>query len=346
VGPFASTLDSLVPGASGAFVAQVVEVSEHDARGIDGDLYQSVKLRVLRSSGLTLDDLYLVRAGSEMISAMKMATKPDHRPPPEPPARFRVGPDALQQGRTYWFAKASELDRRYPQEIAGIWPAESTSAVRVVDGAIATDAYAWHPQTWRGGYVTGWRLEGDSLRTQLRVWLRGRLFMERRLEGELDPGYYERWHVFLGREMAAVRPPGCDEAGYYLVAACRTELNGSNAFQLVPGRYKVLHVFELKTGHEVAAQALNDVASQIERVFQAYDGQGRMIYERVHDFLPRGGKSVGNDTENWLRLYERWIDPQTGKTVRESVSRHDIRSPSGLIQVDLAAGLASGPLRR
>src|SRR5262245_23709577 len=196
IGAYASALDSLVPGASGVFVPEVTDLTEHDDRPTDGDLYQWVKLRTLRSSGSTLKGLQLTRASSGMVQALVMASGRCGPPPDTSAVRFRIRADALLKGHTYWFATASGADRRYPQEIAGAWPAESTTAVALVERAIESDAYAWHPEMWRAGYVTGWRQNGDTASCQVRVWHEGRALWERRLEGRPNFSGQGTWYLF------------------------------------------------------------------------------------------------------------------------------------------------------
>jgi hypothetical protein len=344
----AARLDSLIPGASGVFLAEVSRIVERDERPVDGDLYQDVSLISIRASGATRGSLVLIRATGGYDPIMLMEPKPKRPARPEP--RFSLKPDAFQAGRRYWFATASDLDPRYPQSVAGCWPADDNEITRLLARAVEQDAYAWHPEIWPSGYVTGWFDALDRSSSSVRVWVGGRLLWGKRLDGLLTRNLVEAWHVYRGKELGGLSPPGLADTANVLMAEVRTRLDSTNAFGL-PGRtWRIQHLLDIRSGNVVASRVRVDQTSSIERVYQAYDRDGKLVYERVQDRLGTGGAAVGAEQEAWLRRVERWLEPRTGRVVREEVRRFATiptfyGSTTDWVLVDRERGLAAGPLR-
>lgn len=344
LGPLAARLDSLAPGASGVFLAEVSRISEHDERPSDGELYQRVALSSLRSSGATRASLELIRATSGMATPWNMG-----RPAP-PKARFSVKPDDFQAGRRYWFVTASDLDPRYPQGIAGCWSAESTQVAVLFERAVEQDAYAWHPEIWPSGTVTGWFDDSDHSSSTVRMWQAGRLRWQHRLDGLLTHRAAEAWDVLRADHLGNLRPPAYPAGALLLLAEVRTVMDSSNSFGLPARSWIVQHLLDVETGQLVASRVRADHNGDFERVYQMYDADGRIVYERIQDLLSAGGKSVGADREDWLRRYERWLDPRTGRVTQEQIRRYatiptSYGSTTAWLPVDRKLGLAAGPLR-
>ena len=345
LGTLATKLDSLIPGASGVFLAEVAGITERDQRSHDGDLFQEVTLRATRASGLTRKTLRLVRAYGGLSYGMFFP--PESLPPPPPKPRFSLKPDTLELGHRYWFATGSNFDIRYPQHIAGFWPVENAQIGEILERAVEQDAYAWHPETWPSGYLTGWF--DDSLRSSsiLRVWLPGRLLWEKRLEGLLTHSIIN-WYVHRGDELAFMRPPLLPDTAMVLWAEVRAVLVPQNSFGVPAGSYRIQHLMSMSSGRLVASRVRVDQDSDFECVYQSYDRKGRLEYERIQDYIKQGGRSFGGSEEAWIRRVDRWLNPRTGKPVREEVRRHAAPTSDGgepWVLVDLKRGIAAGPLR-
>ena len=57
----AATIEELAPHASGICLAEVVDIAQHDERAGDGNLYDLIKLKMLRQSGLVNDTIIVVK---------------------------------------------------------------------------------------------------------------------------------------------------------------------------------------------------------------------------------------------------------------------------------------------
>src|SRR5688500_3802333 len=88
----AATIDELAPNASGLCLAEVVDITAHDARPSDGNAEVYVKLRKLKGSGQFHDCLTIITAYGGGGQG----------PPPKPPDFLR--PDTFKKGGRYWIA--------------------------------------------------------------------------------------------------------------------------------------------------------------------------------------------------------------------------------------------------
>ena len=347
LGPLATKLDSMVPGARGVFLADVTRISEHEATPVDGDRYQRVELTSIRATGVTKAKLYLVRESGGFRPPVWYVDTTARQPAPRPPARFRVNPDEFSAGRRYWFATASLSDPRYPQGIAGYWPVESTAVASLFEQVVLQDAYRWHPAQWPEGYVTGWFDDSLASVSRVRVWREKRPLWEKRLPGALTHWLFEALSVSqtvaLGNDLC---PPGLFDGSSVLLTEVRSKLDSVNVYGVRPGSWRLQQLHDMQSGRLVATRVRVDQLPDVERVYQAYDSHGRLIYERIQDSVPTGGSSVGADRESWLRRVERWLDARTGRETRLAVKRHaSLASGSDWLPVDVAKGLAAGPLR-
>ena len=201
--------------------------------------------------------------------------------------------------------------------IAGYWPVESTGVTRVFEQAVEEDAYAWHPELWRSGFGTGWFDEPGQASSRVRVWLGTRLLWERRLDGQLTHRVIEAWYVHRGDELGYLYAPDLRDTSMVLLAEVRASLDSLNAFGLPARSWRLQHLLDMWSGRVVATRVTGEPALGVERAYQAYDRRGRLVYERVQQRLSRGGTAVGEEPKTPVLPVERWLDPRTGRTIRE-----------------------------
>lgn len=250
VGPMASALDSLLPRASGVFLAQVTRISQYDERPSDGDLYDKVWLRVLRSTGETLDALYLVRD----FGGYFLHGEFGRRPPPRRPPPFHIAPDELSPGRQYWFATAAPYDE-FPERIVRYWAADSAALPPRMEQAVAQDAYRWRPEYWpNSGFTIGWlEAPGDSAR--VRAWRTGELLWEQPLAGQMTHAAYGGWYIHSGRELGSMGPPGLPDDAWVLRVEVREALAAGNRFGVPEGTRRITHLIDMETGRILNSRA-------------------------------------------------------------------------------------------
>jgi len=343
IGPHASQLDSLIPGASGICLVEVTKLREEDTRDSDGDLVQIVELKPVRGTGITTGGFALGRASGGF------GPDPDHEDTVRASqVRFILRPDFMRLGATYWVATASRSDPRYPQGLAGVWAEDSTMLTPLFESAIREDAYAWWPVLWRPGWTLGWHDPKGGGPTRARVWRQGRLLWERELEGRLAGDVYMGWDGWEARKLGEGRPMGIPDSALVLIAAVRVQMARGNRFDLPEGRALIHEYRDLWSGRRVASQATVETAAGLT-CFQTYDRRGRMAFERVTEYLRSGGEAVGAPEEHWLRQVERSFDPRTARVLREVVSRYGALprgSASSWIPVDRDSAYRAAPLKR
>jgi len=358
-GPFLgsaqATLDSIAPHAAGVFLGKIAAVSEHDERPTDGSLYDRFDIEILRSSGATLAAIVFVKAGGEFefdIDDTLTADLQFRRSRARMAPRLTLKRDDLVVGKRYWFITSSWLDREeYPQGVASVWREDHCPFTSVLETAIREDAFRWHPLFFpESRFTVGWQDDVARRTSRVRAWRENRLLWEQRTQGLLTHALIEAWYVNRGWELADLRPPTLGDSAWVLLAESRADLGSKNRFGLPAGSWRIQQLFDMKSGSLISARVRNPEVGDVERVLQSYDSSGRLVYERIQDMLKRGGRSVGANTEDWLRRIERWYDPERGRLARQKVWRFaQVPVGQGLrstwLAVDAKSGLAAGPAK-
>jgi hypothetical protein len=292
--------DDLAPHAAGVALVEVVSVTERDTRPMDGDLYDEVKLRVVRGSGEVPETVLVVKARGGI-------SPPGSRKPPPP--KFSLKPGALQKGRRYWLAFASPYDyEAYPEGVIAVWPEGDPKAANVLDGAVKADRWEWHPLYHpKVGLTCGRLIEPDKKRWRVRVEKGDEVLWETTIPG--TPSKRAHAWGFLGG---------------VLVAETALTLDAGNEFDLPAGPYYLSTSFDPDTGKRLAASVTVLQDSHVVRVRREYDPEtGRHFREERFDRPKSGGRAVGAKTDDWYRKVSRTFDPETGKVTAEAVFRWD-----------------------
>jgi hypothetical protein len=344
VGSVAARLDSLFPHASGVFLAEVTEISRHDERPTDGNLYDSIGLKFVRGTGRSLPSLYLVvaRGGFSYDDLLMLSGMPV---PKRPPPIYTLPPGRLRVGEQYWFVTAPEHEwESFPESVMGCWNADSAEAIApLLEQAAATDAYCWHPDWSAEEKLTmGWRIEPSDSTSWIRMWRGKRMIWERHLPGLLNRDGYGAWAIRRGHDLGRyLRPPGLHNGVAALIEA-RVMLGPHNVYAIPPALWRIQFVLDATSGRTLGERMSRSDGGDVEVRYVAYDrALGTKRYERFQDRVPSGGHGVGARDESWLRRVECWLEPRNGRLLHARVSRWDAEDT--WVPINYRLGMAAGP---
>ena len=300
------TLDTLTPHASGIALVEVAEVTEYDARPMDGNKGVRFKLKRVRGTGYFADAVSVTTAFGGL------------RPPgsvPKPSAPLKS--DSLKKGARCWLAFSSRHDYAHNQRVIGFWP-EKDSAAEVLEAAIKDDVLRWHPQyipdlKLSYGHVVekdGWRVRGER---------DGKVLWEKALPGKPLDDYHFGLFQGTGGTFKVPMPKG----GHILFTESDARLGADNEFGLPEGPYYVNSGFDPETGKRHATWVRVAQGPSVAVMNRAYDlDTGKPTRDERFDRPKAGGKAAGAKTEEWWRKVERTYDA-AGKVTREEAFWYD-----------------------
>ncbi|MCE5278827.1 MAG: hypothetical protein ABFD92_10880 [Planctomycetaceae bacterium] len=299
-------LKQAMADAAGAALVEVVSTRETDQRPVDGNLFVQAELKILKSSGLTLRTLTVVKKHGGM------------RPPPGavklPPFVSPLKPDSLLAGKQYWILFASPLDERYVQRVVAFWPSDNAGVAKSLTEAIEKDRYLWQPRFSRKTGLTVERLEEPQhKRWRIRMSRGDKLLWEKVIEGSQIKQPYDLWlDVFdhLGGPGAAADIPKDTPILYFTTD--RT-LQADKEAGIQAGRYWVEYVFDAVSGRLIAETVRAPQPSHVQHCQRSYDIEtGRLTVLDIFT-MQTNGKAVGAESDNWLRHESRRYDKKTRK---------------------------------
>jgi len=329
--------DSIEPvllHASGACLAKVVKLEEHDNRPEDGNHEIEVWLEIEESSGGVPERLNLVihhggHLPVESIQNLEAQLE-----------TMVLRHDSLQLSERCWFVFSEDYDpSKYPATVAGWWRYDDGDVPHDVIDAIQQDRFSAHP-VWDKtlNVVYDWQQSNDEILIRVRdadSLAESAVRFNVTLPGELEWVKLSHWPV--GYEMEW--PEG--EEGHFVHVSTISELPGNNEFKLSAGRYRLNYAFEIDSGKRIATWVAKHQEVWLLHAFRQYDREtGDPITIMKFDLLDSGGIDAGGDKENWYRRIMEKYDG--GKLLSEQVFRHPhiiygterIYSGSGWLPVD------------
>ena len=288
------------------------DVTEHDGRPADGNLYDLVRLKILRQSGMIGDTVTVVKAYGGL------------RPPGAQPNKMPrpVLPGDLKQGRRYWLAFGS-TSPSFNQWVSVIkfWPEDAPAAAKRLDQAIKDDLFVWNPQyDPQTGLVCGHRIDSKK-QWRLRVEKDGKVLWQKTVPGTMAHRS-ESWGLWTGgRDGFPAKMPAC---GKIMIAETAVPLESGNEFGLSADTYYVCTGYDPETGQRLAAWVSRYQQGQVDLVHREYDPKtGHPRRETCFETLDSGGLKAGAEAEKWWRKTVRTFDPDTGKATSEETFRYD-----------------------
>jgi len=337
LGAISARIDSLAPHATGIFLAEVTRLHDSDARAIDGDWVQVVNLRILRSTGATRPALELLRERGWPMLASTSHPKP----------HFVLKPDTFHVGERFWLAAApGRIPYLYPVGLVGCWPENSGAAARLCEAAVEQDAYAWHPELWPSGSITGWFDDSLKASSRARVWREGHLLWDVPLGGLLTHSGGDGVNLSDAKNFPSKEWPLPHTDGHLVFAEIRATLDSSSAAPLPAGSWRVQKLLTEREGKVVGELFVTDTTPyRTDRLYRAYDLRGGILFERIRDRFDSGGKQLGGRDDYWVRAIEHRYDPSTGRLVSERFFRNKWPGETGesWVEMDRPTALAFGP---
>jgi hypothetical protein len=110
---------------------EVTAITEEDMRPADGELFDVVALKVVKSSGKTPAEIRILKG----YAYPQIAGAPD--PGPVPPSILH--PNPLVAGQRYWLIFNTADKRKYPQGVVAWWPEKSAPAA--LDAALTAGKF-------------------------------------------------------------------------------------------------------------------------------------------------------------------------------------------------------------
>jgi len=311
-------LEKFAPHAAGLALVEVTGMKEVDSRPGDGPLSLVVAFRILRSTGVTMEEVAIIKAPGGHSAPNSPPFKP-HRP---------VKVDSFRLGKRYWIVFCSQYDwERCPQGIVGVWSVEK--APKEFDEAVKSDRYADRPQyDPASGFTHSFRTGKDKKSWTVRMECGGKMLWERELPGEKFKGerFDGEWHL-IHRDSWSSHLGHADMnlSGVFLFAETSFRLPPDNAFGLPPGKQRLTYALDADTGRTAAVWvARMDLGpTSTPSVVQYFDLKtGARRREERYDLLETGGKAAGGKEERWYRQIVRTCDDDGTRVVKEEVFRH------------------------
>jgi hypothetical protein len=309
-----ASVEPILLHASGACLATISRLEEHDDRPSDGDHRIEAWLKLEQSSGTVPEFIRLViEPGGMVVEALPQAEGPKES--------MVLRPDSLRVGERHWFVFSEDYDTsRYPHSVAGWWRDSDGDVPLDVVAAVQNDRFADHP-TWDRtlNVVTGWTQLDDEVRVHVRdadsldpttmlfeTTLKGKLHLLRLNHGPIP--YEMEW------------PQA--EASHFVQVSTIGELPAGNEFDLPAGPCRIMCAFELRTGKKAAVWVARNQEVWLMQAFRQYDlDSGAPTIVMDFDLLTSGGIAAGADAENWYRRTVKRF--HNGQLQSEEVFRHE-----------------------
>ena len=305
-----ATLEKFAPHASGVCLAEVLRLEEVDWRPMDGPLFVRAKLLVVRGSGSVPDSISIV-------------TEPGGAGPPrrDPPPRI-LKADSLQPGVKYWFALCSPHQRtEYPEGVIDYWLEDTPEIHDALMRATLFDHYRWQPAFDPKSGLTYGRLAAGKESWQIRVEKNGKVLWETTVPGVMS-ARANAWGLYARNDVHA-RWTEPNRTNQHLCAETATILEAGNDYHMPPGKYYVLYLFDLDTGHRAAIRILEHQPGLVTHLYRAFDPEtNRKRGEERYESIGIGGYALGGGTDGWLIKTVSTFDPQTGSKTGEELYRH------------------------
>jgi hypothetical protein len=307
--------EKLLLRASGACLATIVRLEEHNEIPSDGDHWIQAWLKIEESSGTVPEFLRLViRAGGLAPEGFRQEQKG--------PSVLRH--DSLQVSERHWFVFSEDYDAtKYPHQVAGWWPYAGGTVPRGVVDAVENDRFADHP-VWDKALNVVYSAAEDPAKETIAVQVRDAdtlaptgVRFRKTVPGTLQ--WVRLSHTVDTYEMEW---PANEELHLVVVAAVG-ELPADNSFGVPAGTYRINRAFALATGRLLAVWVAKNQAIWLMEAFQQYDRTtGDKVLEMQFDLLDSGGLAAGGDTQNWYRRIVRRY--ASGRLTDEQVYRHEV----------------------
>ena len=300
--------------ASGACLARIARLEEHDDRPCDGDHRIEAWLEIKESSGSVPEFLRLVidHGGMMPIEVLEELEASE--------ANMVLRHDSLKQGEWHWFVFSEDYDSsKYPYQVAGWWRHGDGNVPADVVDAVQNDRFADHP-VWDktlnvvSSYTQSeneFRVrvrEGDSLREEA-------LLFDKRIEGTLQSLHLAHFPTTYEMEW----PDGRNQHLVHVFTV--GDLPEENEFGLPPGAYRINYAYELETSAKAAVWVARNQEIWLMQAFRQYDLEtGKPAIVMEFELLPAGGNDAGGETEQWYRRTVKKF--HNGKPASEEIFRH------------------------
>jgi hypothetical protein len=152
------SVDEAMAKASALSLVEVAGITQHDNRAADGPLSDKIELKVVRSSGVALPEIEIIRAESGF--------NPQHDTKSHDPYH----PHAFKVGDKIWILKAG-AKARYSHDILMWFRADDKECpAEKFEAAVKEDRYAWSPQLVPGSeFSYGYKIDMDKSLIHVRV---------------------------------------------------------------------------------------------------------------------------------------------------------------------------------
>jgi hypothetical protein len=301
-------LDKLAPHAAGLALVEVTSIMEVDARPKCGNLYLEVRFRIIHSSGMTTNEIHVVKEYG--------GNRPSRAIPYQPHGPVKL--DTFKQGQRYWVAFCSQYDyEQYPQWISNSWP--ENDSPDALEEAVRVDYYAtgpqFHPEL---GLTHRYRVTHGKKSWSVYLERDGRLLWTAELPGEikLDKNSYVDWRtIHLEHHPWGLVPAHDKSSGWYLCAETYHQLEVGNDYGLPAGDYRSEYALDADDGKTatiwISKIHLGPRASPW--IIRHFDSQtGKVKTEERFEHVSTGGLQAGSNEERWYRQHVRTFDPATG----------------------------------
>ncbi|WP_147274417.1 hypothetical protein [Bremerella cremea] len=306
--------EQLLLRASGACLATIVKLEEHDDRPFDGEHWLEAWLEVEQGTGEIPQSLYLmIELGGKRPAELRQQQEENLQ-------TMVLRHDSLKVGERHWFVFSSVEDlAKYPSGIVGWWRYDDRNVPNEIVAAIDHDSFADHPQ-WdeQRDVIYTWWQNGDKLNVRVREagstaassFLFGKTFLGQGLSLTLAhaPFRYE------------IEPLSSPQACHVQVEMIET-LPSENEFDLPAGNYHFLKAYDLDTGKLATISISSTDNIPLRQAFRQYDlARGEPTVAIDYQRMDTGGIAVGSDSPQWYRRIIRKYE--AGKLKSEETFRH------------------------